>query len=145
MYHWWFLFRLRQRSIVRAIAAAELRTSGEVRVFISHKLCTDAQAEARAQFDRLGMAATRERNGVLIFVAPRSRTFAIIGDTGIHAKVGDAFWTELATEMTTAFKAGKLTNGLVHTIHRAGVLLAEHFPRCEDDANELPNSIVFGE
>jgi uncharacterized membrane protein len=90
MYHWWFLLRLNQRRVLRAIAEAEARTSGEVRIFISHKLIDDPLVEAQAQFDNLKMDATRERNGVLIFIAPRSRKFAVIGDKGIHERCGDA-------------------------------------------------------
>lgn len=142
MNHWWFFFRLRQKDVVHAIQEAESRTSGEIRVFVSHHKVTDAQAAAREQFEKLGMTATRERNGVLIFVAPRSRVFAILGDEAIHAHCGDAFWKELATTMSNAFKQGHLTEGLVQTITRAGALLAEHFPRGNDDRNELPDAIA---
>ncbi len=142
MNHWFFLFRLRQKEVVRAIAEAEMRTSGELRVFVTHRKCADARAAAEAQFDALGMTATRERNGVLIFVAPRSRTFAIIGDEGVHARCGEAFWCELAAGLSRAFKEGRLTEGLVGVIERAGELLAQHFPRGGDDRNELPDSIA---
>jgi uncharacterized membrane protein len=144
MNHWWFLFKLRHKRILAAIAEAERLTSGELRVFISHQKCTDAVTAAQEQFHKLGMDATQERNGILFYIAPRSRTFAIIGDAGIHAKCGDAFWQELASMMSTAFKAGKLTEGLVATLQRAGQLLAEHFPRRDDDHNELPDAIVRG-
>ena len=75
------------------------------------------------------MQQTKHRNAVLIFVAPRSRTFAVIGDEAVHAKCGDAFWRELAGAMTGYFKRGDFTDGLVHGISRAGELLAAHFPR----------------
>ena len=65
---------------------------------------------------------------MLIFVAPKSRNFAIIGDKAVHEKCGDAFWTELAAAMTGYFKKGDFTDGLVHGVERAGALLAEHFP-----------------
>lgn len=142
MIHWWFLFRLNSKRLVAAIASAEGKTSGEIRVFISHKKCTDPIAAAKAEFDKLGMAKTALRNGVLLFIAPRSRNFAIIGDEGIHAKCGEGFWQELAASMAQAFKGGKLTDGLVHVVERAGSLLAEHFPRQDDDRNELPDDIA---
>ena len=144
MYHWWFLFRLNQKRVVKAIAEAEARTSGEVRVFISHKDIDDALAEAQAQFEHLGMSATRERNGVLLFIAPRSRKFAIVGDKGIHERCGDAYWQSLVQAVSAAFKKGHHTKGLVHAIHTLGTLLAEHFPRLDDDTDELPNDIVVG-
>ena len=50
------------------------------------------------------------RNGVLIFVAPRSRRFAIIGDQGVHEKCGESFWQELADAMSQFFKKGDFTS-----------------------------------
>lgn len=127
--------------IVAAIGDAEGRTSGEIRVVISRRPTTDAVAAAKSQFERLGMTGTAARNGVLIFLAPRSRAFAVIGDTGVHEKCGDAFWTELTAAMTEHFKRSDFTAGLVLGIERAGALLADYFPRQPDDRNELPNSV----
>jgi uncharacterized membrane protein len=124
-----------------AIAAAEMRTSGEIRVLIAREKADEPVAAAQQHFERLGMTQTKERNGVLIFVAPRSHTFAIIGDAGIHEKCGEAFWRLVAAEMSTHFKRGDFTGGLVHGIEHAGKLLAENFPRSPDDQNELPNKI----
>ena len=127
--------------VVAAIGEAEKKTSGEIRVVLSHRKVPAPVAEAEKQFERLGMTATRHRNGVLILLAPRSRTFAVIGDTAVHEKCGDAFWTELAAAMTVHFKRGDFTAGLVHGIERAGALLTEHFPRSSDDRNQLPDDI----
>lgn len=127
--------------VVAAIGAAELRTSGEIRVFVSREPADDAVAAATKQFERLGMTQTAARNGVLIFIAPASRTFAVLGDTGIHEKCGDGFWRELADAMTAEFQRGNFTAGLELGIARAGELLAEHFPRRPDDRNELPDRV----
>jgi len=87
------------------------------------------------------MTRTRQRNGVLIFLAPRSRNFAVIGDRGVHEKCGDPFWRELAAAMGVYFQREAFTEGLVHGIERAGLLLAEHFPRQPEDRNELPDRV----
>lgn len=127
--------------IVAAIDAAEQRTSGELRVVISKETTTDALATAQQHFNRLGMAKTTARNGVLIFVAPNSRTFAVIGDAGVHEKCGEAFWRELADAMTEHFRRGEFEQGIILGLERAGALLAMHFPRLPDDKNELPNDV----
>lgn len=127
--------------IVAAIVSAEQKTSGEVRVLVSRRTTDDAVADAQRHFERLGMTATKERNGVLFFLAPQSRAFAVIGDTAIHARCGDPFWRDVAEAMSTHFRRGDFTGGLVHGIARAGELLAEHFPRSPDDRNELPDKI----
>ena len=133
--------RIDHPRVVSAIAAAERKTSGEIRVVITRRKVADPVAEATRQFERLGMTATSQRNGVLILLAPRSRTFAVIGDTAVHAKCGMSFWTELASAMSGFFKRGEFTDGLVHGIERAGDLLADHFPHSANDRNELPDEI----
>lgn len=110
-------------------------------MLIGRQKAPDPVAAATKHFERLGMTRTAARNGVLIFLAPRSRTFAVIGDTGVHEKCGDTFWRELTAAMSEHFKRGDFTAGLVHGIDRAGALLAEHFPRSPDDRNELPDRV----
>ena len=127
--------------VVAAIRAAENQSSGEIRVVVARAKVTDPMRAARHEFERLGMSATAGRNGVLILVAPRSRNFAIYGDTAIHEKCGDGFWREVAQAMTEHFGRGDLTAGVVHAIERAGALLAEHFPRASDDRNELSDDV----
>ena len=142
MKHRAFISRLAHERIHAAIAAAEAKTSGEIRVMVSHRPAPDPVAAAQQAFLRLGMQRTRERNAVLLFVAPRSQTFAVIGDEAVHAKCGNGFWRELAAAMAGHFKRGAFTEGLVHGIARAGELLAAHFPRKPDDANELSDDII---
>ncbi len=137
-----FETQLDHARIRRAIAAAELRTSGELRVVVHQFPAVDALAAAKEEFARLGMDRTRERNAVLILVAPLSRTFALYGDTGIHAKCGPAFWREVAETMSGHFKREAFTDGLVHALECAGELLAVHFPRRTDDRNELSDEVV---
>lgn len=127
--------------VLAAIAAAEQRTSGEIRVVIAREKTSDPVAGARQQFDRLGMAGTAARNGVLIYLAPRSHAYAVIGDRGIHEKCGDDFWQRIAHAMSDAFKRGDFTAGIVLAIERAGEALSTHFPRLPDDRNELPDTI----
>ena len=137
-----FISRLKPDEVVAAIQAAEKRTSGEIRVFISRKEVEDPVAAAQAHFVGMGMEKTRDRNGVLIFVAPRARKFAVIGDTAVHARCGEAFWQALAAEMSGRFRNSDFTGGILHAVEKAGELLAQHFPRRPDDENELPDEIA---
>lgn len=137
-----FLNRLQHDEIVAAIRQAEQKTSGEIRVFVTRQEPEYPIAAAQTQFARLGMDKTQEKNGVLIFVAPRVRQFAVIGDAGVHARCGSKFWEQVAGEMTGHFKREHYTQGILHGIHKAGELLAQHFPRRPGDRNELPDDIV---
>jgi uncharacterized membrane protein len=136
-----FLDKLRHEEIVAAIAEAEGRTSGEIRVFVSRQPVNDPVPVAQSEFVRMGMERTRERNGVLIFVAPATNKFAVIGDSGVHEKCGQVFWQELTSTMSGHFRESDFTRGIVHGIRKAGDLLAQHFPRRPDDVNELPDRV----
>jgi len=137
-----FLRQLEHERIERAIAAAERKTSGEIRVVIHPEAAPDALKVASEEFTRLGMRRTRHRNAVLIFIAPLSQTFAVFGDLAVHERCGDTFWQEVSEAMSKEFRAGAFTDGIVHAVERAGALLAAHFPRSPDDRNELPDTVV---
>jgi uncharacterized membrane protein len=139
-----FLWKLDDQRIVTAIAHAELQTSGEIRVYVAESEVDNPVSAAEKQFEQMGMTATRERNGVLIYIAPRSRKFAIIGDTGVHARCGQSFWNDVALEMRRYLKDDRPTDALVHAISKAGELLKAHFPRQADDVNELPDAVQRG-
>jgi len=123
-----FAKHLQHDGIVEAIKAAELRTTGKIHVTISPKHTDTPMAAAQAEFMRLGLDKSPDRNGVLIFVAPRAHKFAVIGDTAVHAQCGDFFWRELADAMAGYFRQGEFTFGIIHGVQKAGELLAEHFP-----------------
>lgn len=127
-----------------AIRAAEGRTSGQIRVAVSRfYFWGDVRVAAEAAFARLHMERTRRRNGVLIFVAPRRRRFAIVGDAGIHGLAGEGAWTAIADLMARHFRAGDPTGGLAEGIAAVGACLAKHFPPDPNrDGNELPDSVV---
>ena len=139
-----FLGALDHERIVKAIQEAEARSRGEVRVHVSQKTVADAAVDAARQFEALGMTQTAERNGVLIFVAPVSQTFAVVGDEGIHARCGPGFWKDVAAAVEADFRAGRFTDGIVKGVARVGDALATHFPRTEGapDRNELPDDVT---
>jgi uncharacterized membrane protein len=130
--------------VEEAVRAVERRTSGEVRVAISRfYFWGDVQRAASASFDRLRIAHTRHRNGILIFVAPWRRRFAICGDIGIHEKVAPTFWKSVADIAAESFRRGDPTAGLEGALALIGDELSLRFPRDPtDDINELPDAVV---
>jgi uncharacterized membrane protein len=133
-----------QKAITDAIAGAEHKTSGEIRVHIENNLREDVLDRAAFLFRKLGMNRTEQRNGVLIYLAVKSRKFAILGDKGIHKAVPENFWDEIKQRMQTCFREEKFTEGLVYAISAAGEQLKKNFPYQENDKNELPDDISFG-
>ena len=125
-----------------AIREVEAACSAEIRVSVSGALWGDPRKRAEKAFVRLGMAKTEHRNGVLIYLMPHRRRFAVLGDAGIHAAVGQAFWESIAAALSERFKAGDFTGGLEHGIAEVGLQLAKHFPASEGgNPNELPDQI----
>ena len=137
-----FLDRLDQPRIVAAIASAEGRTSGEIRVHIQPRAKGGAlRFVAEKTFERLGMTKTALRNGVLLFIASEEQQFVILGDKGIDEKVPAGFWDVIAAALGARFKAGAFTEGICEAIEAAGQHLAAWFPRSADDLNELSDDI----
>jgi uncharacterized membrane protein len=140
-----FLSQLDHDRIVGAIKEAETKTSGQIRVYVQRgELAGDPVIAAQEKFQQLGMQATKERNGVLIFVLPRARKFAVLGDEGVHRKCGNEFWQQLVERMRAHFLNESFTDALVEAIEETGKLLAHHFPKTSAPRNELPDEIIEG-
>ena len=139
-----FLSELDNDRIVAAIKGAEARSRGEIRVHVSNQPTAEVEAAARAQFEKLEMTRTELRNGVLIYVAPQSQRFAVIGDAGIHERCGPDFWTRVAAAMEAAFRAARFTDGILEGVRETGDVLARHFPRegARPDVNELADDVT---
>jgi uncharacterized membrane protein len=130
--------------LVQAIRNAERLTSGEIRLYVeSHCAYVDPIDRAHEVFLQLGMEKTKHQNGVLLYIALKDRQYAIVGDKGIHQKVGTHFWQQTAKEMLSHFSQNQIVPGIAHCIGAIGATLREFFP-FEGDDNELPDDIVIG-
>jgi uncharacterized membrane protein len=153
-----FGIRIRKKEILQAIARAEAGTTGEIRVHLAYdQLAKPEKSEstdgidsasqglidfAREQFHALDMHQTENRNGILFYINPKLRKFAIYGDEGIHQKVGQEFWSRLALEVSEHIRKEDLTEGIIHAIHAMGLALQEHFPADGKNPNELSDDIT---
>ena len=108
---------------------------------VTRRVPKDLEKTALERFEKLGMTNTAERNGVLVYIAPRARTFRIVGDVAVHQKCGDEFWKDVASAMESRFRKGEFTEGVVLGVQLLGDALAQHFPRLDTDRNELSNAI----
>lgn len=134
-----------QDKITHAVSLAENRTSGEIRVVVENVVGKlSALEKATKYFEKLEMHKTVRRNGVLIYLAVADHQFAIIGDHGINTRVESDFWECTKEKMIAHFRNGDYAQGLIEGIHQAGERLQAFFPRQDDDVNELPNEIHFG-
>jgi len=136
-------------AITQAIKTAESGTSAEIRVHLERRVPRrllrrrhDVLARALHVFRRLGMHRTAERHGVLIYVAVEERRLAVVGDEGIHGRVGDGHWNEVRDLIVETLREnGPPRRALERAIEVLGRALAEHYPRRPDDRNELRDEV----
>lgn len=129
--------------IVEAIRQAERATTGEIRIHLEERCPGEVLDRAAFLFETLGMNQTAACNGVLLYIAVKDRRFAIIGDVGINAVVGEYFWEDVKHLLTEHFKRGNYFEGVIKAIERTGNKLKKHFPYQAQDSNELSDTISF--
>jgi putative membrane protein len=93
-------------------------------------------------FSSRGLTRTRDRTGMLILVSELERRVVILGDRGIHERVGDAGWREHVDHVIDAIHRGALAQGLLDVIERLGAAHEAANPVRPDDANELPDDLL---
>jgi putative membrane protein len=85
---------------------------------------------------------THGRTGVLIYLSMREHRAEIVADDAIAEKVSPEVWGEAMADMLVEIKKGDVASGMVAAVRDVGKVLAEHFPRAEDDQNELPDRLI---
>jgi putative membrane protein len=103
-----------------------------------------ARARARA-IDLFKVGAERRthgRTGILIYLSMREHRAEIVADEAIASKVTPETWGEAMAAMLVHIKDGRCADGMIAAVEKVGAVLAEHFPRAEDDQNELPDRLI---
>jgi putative membrane protein len=95
---------------------------------------------ARALFVTKKVHATRDRTGMLVFVAVRSRAVEVVGDIGLVEKLTQTRLDHMAQALKVALPQGPAAVG--RTLANFGPELAKAFPKTADDTNELPDDPI---
>jgi uncharacterized membrane protein len=115
--------------ILTAIQQAELGSTGEIRVHLSRRWFErDPLKRAIKLFQRFEMNQTPQKNAVLLYLNLRKRKFAVVGDLGIHEKVGQYFWEKLAADLAEDLQSTHSENAIAKAIHTIGEGLKKYFP-----------------
>ncbi len=138
-----FFTKEHKQQIVEAIQEAEKNTSGEIRLHVENTCQGDVLDRSVAIFEKLGMKKTEARNGVLFYLAVKSKQFAVIGDKGINQVVETDFWKKIKSTTIEDFKSEKFAEGLCKAILKCGEQLKAHFPYTKSDKNELSDDVSF--
>ena len=135
-------------AIKNEIAKVEQTTSGELRLSLRNKRILyeklyKPRELALKDFEKLGMANTKQKTGILIFIIFSERIYDILADEGIHPKIPDSVWLNFETKLKEKFRSGNYLNGILHLINGMGEILKKEFPAEADDVDELPDEVVI--
>ena len=87
-------------------------------------------------------ARTRGRTGVLIYLSLDEHRAEIVADRAINDKVAPEAWGDAMAALIDAIRAGQPGEGLARAVAQVGAVLSTHFPREQDDINELPDRLI---
>ncbi|MGV3512497.1 MAG: TPM domain-containing protein [Novosphingobium sp.] len=85
---------------------------------------------------------TSGRTGVLIYLSLAEHRAEIIADAAIASKVSAETWGVTMKAMLDPLRQGRMAEGMAAAVVEVGKVLAEHFPRADDDVNELPDRLI---
>lgn len=136
------------KEISNNIGEVEKTTSGEIRLCVHIKKgFFDRNKSPREiavkQFLKLGMHKTKYRTGVMIYLLLEERKFEILADEGINKKIEMHLWKEIENNISREFKEENYLKGILLCINLIAAKLKEHFPRQNDDTDELSNDVVI--
>lgn len=131
--------------IVKAIGHAEQLTTGEIHVHISHRFFERYPLKsAQTIFKKYRLENTSERNGILLYINLRKKKFVVLGDEGIHNKVGQDYWNHLCVALKEDLQSTYFENAIAIAVRTMGITLAQIFPAHPNNHNkdELPNLVT---
>lgn len=101
-----------------------------------------AHEAALREFAARGVAGTRGRTGVLIYLAAAEGHAEIVADHAVAGRVPVEAWSAAIVGLLTALRGGRTTDGLLGVVSAVGTILAKELPGSPDDTDELPNRVI---
>ena len=124
------------RRVSDAVGEAERRSSGEIVTVLAER--SDGYSDIALAWAALAAFTLLT---LLAFVPhwPLDAYAGLHGSWNAEWPDGEIF---AMAAMLVELKQGNIAAGMIAAIERVGVVLAEHFPREEDDVNELPDRLI---
>jgi putative membrane protein len=137
------VYRILSLQVIVFLVLMVLLCLPRVRVALMPRRARRAVAHrvAMEQFRTRGIARTKDRSGILIFVSLAERYARIVADEGIAARVRQSEWQAAVDALIAHMREGRIADGFIVAIDLCGAELAKHFPRTEADREELPDRI----
>lgn len=124
----WYLFRL--------FPALKLALLSDKRVEAA------VRRQAILSFYKKGLHRTRNETGILVFISLLERKVRILGDRGIHARIGQEFWNARAAELVAGIRQKKALEALLDVIRTCGNELERQFPSGSHNPDEVPDDVI---
>ncbi len=87
-------------------------------------------------------AKTLGRTGVLLYLSLKEHRADIVADEAIAAKVTPEIWGNAMAALIERVRVGKPGEGMAEAVRQMGIVLAEHFPKGDENPNELPDRLI---
>ena len=131
-------------AILKFITVLLLQLWQPLKFFLIPGMIKSARVRARAVtcFKVGAERRTHGRTGILIYLSMREHRAEIVADASIADKVSPEVWGAAMAAMLIEIRAGRIGDGMVAAVDRVGAVLTEHFPRHENDVNELPDRLI---
>jgi len=85
---------------------------------------------------------TQAKVGILLYLSTRERMAEIIADAAIHRAVPAERWGDAMAALVAEVREGRAGEGMAAAVAAIGAILAETFPKTENDVNELPDRVI---
>ena len=85
---------------------------------------------------------THGRTGVMLYLSMQEHRAEIVADSAIAELVPAEVWGEAMADMLAEVRKGCLADGIAAGVRDVGKVLSPHFPRADDDVNELPDRLI---
>ncbi|NYT41337.1 hypothetical protein HZY97_11250 [Sphingomonas sp. R-74633] len=125
--------------VVRIVLALDA-----LRLFLTPSATKNRRVHRRALalFRTAAEKRTRGSTGVLVYLSLAEHRAEIIADEAIHSKVTADVWGAAMAALIQGVKDKRAGEGMAEAVRQIGIVLAEHFPRSDDDVNELPDRLI---
>lgn len=111
-----------------------------------HDINRRVQLRAEAAFLEEGVCRTRDRTGILVFLAIYEHRALILADEGINQAVPAGVWQELVDDLVAGIKDKRAVESLCEIIGRCGQVLQQYqVTKMPEDENELQNGLRIRE
>ncbi|CAA2140034.1 MULTISPECIES: TPM domain-containing protein [Methylobacterium] len=133
---------LAQAAIVLAALAAAAHPRARLLLVPRSIRRARAHEAASREFTARGLARTRGRTGILIYLAVAEGHAEIVADSGIASRISPAAWSSAIDALLSSLRRGAAADGLVSAVEGIGAVLTKHLPRRAGDIDELPNRVI---